>query len=148
MQHCVAGRLGRLHTRLAGHQLQRWLRVTAVAARPSAAPAGSGAAATAATAAARPTNRPSAGDVLELTCSDLAFGGEGVCRLPGGYVVFVDRALPGERLTARVVQSKRSFAKAAKLSTLQLHDDAVEPVCQVCLCLGYAGESRRHCRCR
>ena len=55
---------------------------------------------------------------------------QGICRLPDGFVVFVDRALPGERLTARVVQSKKSFAKAAKLKTLHPHDAASEPACQ------------------
>lgn len=90
-------------------------------------------AATAATAAAtRPSTSspPQPGDTLELTCSDLAFGGEGICRLDGGFVVFVDRALPGERLLARVLQSKRSFARASKLRSLAPHDDAAEPVCE------------------
>lgn len=57
---------------------------------------------------------------------------QGICRHGAdGFVVFVDRALPGERLTARVVQSKRSWARAAKLATLEPHEQAVEPVCQV-----------------
>ena len=55
---------------------------------------------------------------------------QGICRLPDGFVVFVDRALPGERLKALVVQSKKSFAKAAKLQTLHPHDAAAEPACQ------------------
>ncbi|KAL4448305.1 hypothetical protein ABPG75_005524 [Micractinium tetrahymenae] len=73
---------------------------------------------------------PQPGETLELTCSDLAFGGEGICRLEGGFVVFVDRALPGERLLAQVLQSKRSFARASKLRSLAPYDDAAEPVCE------------------
>lgn len=46
-------------------------------------------------------------------------------------MVFVDRALPGERLLARVLQSKRSYARASKLRSLAPHDDAAEPVCEV-----------------
>ncbi len=45
--------------------------------------------------------------------------------------MFVDRALPGEQLTARVLQSKKSFARAAKLATLAPHEHAVQPPCQV-----------------
>lgn len=57
---------------------------------------------------------------------------QGICRLPGsGFVVFVDRALPGERLTARVLQVKKSFAKALKLHTLEPHEAPAEPACQV-----------------
>lgn len=56
---------------------------------------------------------------------------QGICRLENGFVVFVDRALPGERLLARVVQSKRSFARASRLRSLAPHDDATEPVCEV-----------------
>jgi tRNA/tmRNA/rRNA uracil-C5-methylase (TrmA/RlmC/RlmD family) len=72
-----------------------------------------------------------AGQELELECSDLAYGGEGVCRLPDGLVVFVDRALPGERLRARVLQAKQRFAKASKLETLRPHATPAEPLCQV-----------------
>lgn len=57
---------------------------------------------------------------------------QGICRLPGGFVVFVDRALPGERLTAQIVQQKKRWARAAKLASLAPHEHAVEPACQVC----------------
>ena len=70
------------------------------------------------------------GEVLEgLRCTSLAYGGRGVCRLPSGYVVFVERALPGEELTARVHSAKRTFAEASKLSTQRPHAHAVPAPC-------------------
>ena len=48
---------------------------------------------------------------VELEVESLAFGGNGVARLDG-YVVFVRRGLPGDRVRARVTKVKRSFAEA------------------------------------
>ena len=41
---------------------------------------------------------------LELTIDSLAYGGNGVARLDG-FVVFVRRGLPGDRVKARVTKS-------------------------------------------
>ena len=54
---------------------------------------------------------------------------QGVCKLPSGYTVFCERALPGERLTARVTAVKKSFATARKLEVLRQHSNAVEAPC-------------------
>ena len=54
---------------------------------------------------------------------------QGVCKLPGGFTVFCERALPGERLTARVTSAKKSFATAHKLEVLRQHSDAAEAPC-------------------
>ena len=59
------------------------------------------------------TARVSVGDELELTIDALAFGGAGVARTAGGYVVFVDGALPGDRVRAAVHKRKRAYAQAA-----------------------------------
>ena len=50
-------------------------------------------------------------DLLTLDVEDLALGGKALARHEG-CVVFVDRGLPGDRITARVTKSKRSFAEA------------------------------------
>jgi 23S rRNA (uracil1939-C5)-methyltransferase len=55
--------------------------------------------------------KPRRGDVLELAVDDLAFGGEGVGRVDG-YVVFVRGGLPGDRLLARVVETRARYARA------------------------------------
>src|ERR1700742_1293886 len=48
---------------------------------------------------------------LELSIDSLAYGGNGVARLDG-FVVFVRRGLPGDRVRARVTKVKRSHAEA------------------------------------
>ena len=48
---------------------------------------------------------------IELDVESLAFGGNGVARLDG-FVVFVRRGLPGDRVRARVTKVKRSHAEA------------------------------------
>jgi 23S rRNA (uracil1939-C5)-methyltransferase len=76
---------------------------------------------------AEPT-RVSVGDELELTIESLAFGGAGVGRTDGGYVVFVDGALPGDRVRALVHKRKRSYAQARALEVVQPGPDRVAPL--------------------
>jgi 23S rRNA (uracil1939-C5)-methyltransferase len=51
------------------------------------------------------------GEEVELRVDSLAYGGSGVARL-NGFVVFVRRGLPGDRVRARVTKVKRGFAEA------------------------------------
>ena len=48
---------------------------------------------------------------VELQVDSLAYGGNGVARL-NGFVVFVRKGLPGDRVRARVTKVKRGFAEA------------------------------------
>jgi 23S rRNA (uracil1939-C5)-methyltransferase len=68
--------------------------------------------------------RPQRGDQLELTVESLAFGGAGVARLDG-YVVFVDGAVPGDRVRATVEKSKRAYAQARAVEVLDPSPDRV-----------------------
>jgi len=70
--------------------------------------------------------RPDRGAELELTVDSLAFGGAGVARLEG-YVVFVEGAIPGDRVRARVHRSKRSYAEARTVEVLEGSPDRLEP---------------------
>ena len=72
-----------------------------------------------------PASRPSIGDELELRVSSLAFGGAGVARTDGGYVVFVDGAFPGDLVRARVRERKRSHANARAVEVLEPGPDRV-----------------------
>ena len=58
------------------------------------------------------------GEELELDVDSLAFGGNGVARLDG-FVVFVRRGLPGDRVRARVTKVKRSHAEALATEVLR-----------------------------
>jgi 23S rRNA (uracil1939-C5)-methyltransferase len=70
--------------------------------------------------------RPSRGDILELTIDSLAHGGSGVARLEG-YVVFVAGALPGDRVRAVVGKSKKAYAEARAIEIVQPAPDRVPP---------------------
>src|ERR671939_109763 len=61
---------------------------------------------------------------LELDVESLAFGGNGVARL-NGFVVFVRRGLPGDRVRARVTKVKRNSAEALARKVLELSAERV-----------------------
>ena len=65
---------------------------------------------------------------LDLRIDSLAFGGNGVARLDG-YVVFVRRGLPGDRVRARVTKVKRSHAEALAVELLEPGPQRVEAPC-------------------
>ena len=65
---------------------------------------------------------------VELVVEDIAFGGKGVGRA-GGKAVFVPFTMPGERVTARVVREKRSFAEAELEGVLEPSPERVAPKC-------------------
>jgi len=71
--------------------------------------------------------RPQRGAELELTVDSLAFGGAGVARLDG-YVVFVQGAVPGDRVRAVVGKSKRAYAEARAIEILQPGPDRIAPL--------------------
>jgi 23S rRNA (uracil1939-C5)-methyltransferase len=65
---------------------------------------------------------------LELTIDSLAYGGNGVARL-NGFVVFVRRGLPGDRVRARVTKVKRNHAEALATEILEPGSARVEAPC-------------------
>jgi 23S rRNA (uracil1939-C5)-methyltransferase len=72
--------------------------------------------------------RPQRGDELELTVDSLAYGGAGVARTEGGYVVFVSGGMPGDRVRAVIGKRKRSYAEARATAILQPSPDRIAPV--------------------
>jgi 23S rRNA (uracil1939-C5)-methyltransferase len=66
---------------------------------------------------------------LELAVESLAFGGNGVARL-NGFVVFVRRGLPGDRVRARVTKVQRRHAEALAVEVLEPSPLRVEAACQ------------------
>ena len=65
---------------------------------------------------------------VELQVDSLAYGGNGVARL-NGFVVFVRRGLPGDRVRARVTKVKRGFAEALATEVLEPSPQRVEAPC-------------------
>ena len=67
-------------------------------------------------------------DEIELDVDSLAYGGNGVARL-NGFVVFVRRGLPGDRVRARVTKVKRGFAEALTTEVLEPSPQRVDAPC-------------------
>ncbi|HYZ77182.1 MAG TPA: 23S rRNA (uracil(1939)-C(5))-methyltransferase RlmD [Gaiellaceae bacterium] len=65
---------------------------------------------------------------LELRVDSLAYGGNGVARL-NGFVVFVRRGLPGDRVRARVTKVKRNHAEALATEVLEPSPERVDAPC-------------------
>jgi 23S rRNA (uracil1939-C5)-methyltransferase len=66
---------------------------------------------------------------LDLDTTAVAAGGAAVARDPSGRVVFVTGALPGERVTAEVVDEHRSFARAELVAVHEAGPGRVVPPC-------------------
>lgn len=66
---------------------------------------------------------------LELTVDSLAYGGNGVARADG-FVVFVRRGLPGDRVRARVTKVQRRHAEALATELLAPGPGRVDAPCE------------------
>lgn len=68
------------------------------------------------------------GDTVDVTIDRLAQGGRGVARHEG-FVLFVSRALPGDRVRARITRVKRSYAESIAEQILSPGDKTVDHQC-------------------
>ena len=51
------------------------------------------------------------GQLLELTITDMAFGGKGLARVEG-IAVFIDKTVPGDIITGRIIKKKKNYLEA------------------------------------
>jgi 23S rRNA (uracil1939-C5)-methyltransferase len=56
--------------------------------------------------------------------------GDGLGRLDDGRVVFVEGALPGELVEARIVKQSRDYARATTVEVIEANPQRVEPPCR------------------
>ena len=75
------------------------------------------------------------GQVLELTITDIAFGGKGLAKVDG-FAIFVDKAVTGDKVMARIVKKKRNFAEARVVEVLSPSEDRIPARCRYS---GYCG---------
>ena len=68
-------------------------------------------------------------DPLEVQVHALAVGGDGVARDAEGRVVFVEGALPGERVQVRLRSEQARFAKGVVVEVVEAAPERVAPVC-------------------
>ncbi len=69
------------------------------------------------------------GKEYELQIERLAFGGQGVARVDQ-YVIFVKRALPGDRVKAKIIKRKKDFAEAFVTEILEPSPHRVQAPCK------------------
>ncbi len=80
---------------------------------------------------------------LELAPTAMAAGGAALARDADGRVVFVEGALPGERVRARLTDTRKDFARAVALQVLEPSPDRVAPPCPA-LAAGCGGCTWQH----
>lgn len=68
------------------------------------------------------------GQDIELTIESLAFGGKGITHVDG-LAVFVERVIPGQKVLARIIKKKKSFAEAYPLEVLEKAPNEIEAKC-------------------
>ncbi|MFW6297851.1 MAG: 23S rRNA (uracil(1939)-C(5))-methyltransferase RlmD [Desulfosalsimonas sp.] len=66
---------------------------------------------------------------IELDITGAAFGGRGIAKVDG-FAVFVDGAVPGDKVSARIVKKKKNYAEARVLEVLKPSLDRIEPPCR------------------
>jgi len=69
------------------------------------------------------------GQLVELEITGIAFGGKGLARLDG-LAVFIDQAVPGDRVTARIIIKKKNFAEARVIELVASSPDRIHPPCR------------------
>jgi len=68
------------------------------------------------------------GDIVELHVDRVAFGGQGIARLDG-LVIFVNGAVPGDRVRALLFRKKKAYAEARIEEILVPSSDRIQAPC-------------------
>lgn len=62
------------------------------------------------------------GEIIEVTIAEMAFGGQGLAKIPteqGDFVVFVQDALPQQTVRVRIIKKKKNYAEAKLLAVVK-----------------------------
>ena len=65
----------------------------------------------------------------EVEITDVAFGGRGLVRLDG-MAVFVDQAVPGDRVILRIFRKKKNYAEARVVERIRSSPFRINPPCE------------------
>ncbi len=69
------------------------------------------------------------GNIVELSIVESAFGGNGIAKIPtdkGDFILFVPNTIKGQKVSARVVKSKKNFAECKLVAIIIPSSDEVE----------------------
>ncbi len=72
---------------------------------------------------------PSRGETIEITIEKVIFGGDGLARLPQGFVIFVPFTVEGDRVRVRIIERKAHHARAEIVDQLQPGAARENPPC-------------------
>ena len=67
--------------------------------------------------------------VYEVIIDQLAYGGDGLARLPEGRAVFIPHVIPGEKVSIQIVDDKQKYARAEVVEILTPSDLRIEAPC-------------------
>ncbi|MBX7152660.1 23S rRNA (uracil(1939)-C(5))-methyltransferase RlmD [bacterium] len=70
------------------------------------------------------------GSEIELTVESVSFGGQGIARV-NDFVVFVNGGITGDRVLAKIIKKKKSFAEAQAISVLTPSTNRIKPECEL-----------------
>ena len=68
-------------------------------------------------------------DTIELTVEKLVYQGYGLCRYDNNFVVFIENALPEEKIKAKITSINRKFARAQIVEIIKPSPNRVKPFC-------------------
>ena len=68
------------------------------------------------------------GQIIEIDVQDMAFGGKGLARIDG-MAVFVDQAVAGDRVAARIIRKRKQYAEARVLKLMTPSPDRIAAPC-------------------
>ena len=69
------------------------------------------------------------GSQIEVAITDIAFGGRGLVRVDG-LAVFVDQAVPGDRVVVRIIKKKKNYAEARVVDLIESSPFRILPPCE------------------
>ena len=73
--------------------------------------------------------KPAKNDILELEIQDLGFEGKGIARTSGDFVVFVNNAVPGDTVKAKIKKVRKKYAEASVVEILNKSGHRTTPEC-------------------
>lgn len=69
------------------------------------------------------------GDVIKARIIAVADDGRGIARTDDGFVIFIDKTLPGENVTAKIYSKKSNYAEAELISVDEKSTSRTEATC-------------------
>lgn len=73
--------------------------------------------------------KPRKDDIVELTIYDIGFEGKGIGRIDGEFVVFVPNTVPGDKVKAKIIRTKKSYANTKLVEIIEDSPNRVNPEC-------------------